>query len=111
MADLLQQRQQENGMGEGRKPSRQKLVIEHLLKYRTLTRQDALLLFGVQNLADIIMRLRRNEWFITTLRRKTPEGKRYCVYYIGQEGLLSAYRKHMVSYHFDTDAYEALYER
>lgn len=106
MADSLQRLQNPQ-----EKKSRQRMVIEHMLKYRTLTRQDALLLFGVQNLADVIMRLRRNEWFITTLRRKTPEGKRYCVYYIGQEGLLSAYRKHMVSYHFDTDAYEALYER
>lgn len=110
MADLLQQRLTEDGL-TGRRKSRQRLIIEHLLKYRTLTRQDALLLFGVQNLADIIMRLRRNEWAIMTLRRKTPEGKRYCVYYIGQDGLLSAYRKHRVSYHFDTDAYEALYER
>lgn len=73
------------------KKSTRRLVIEHIANNRFITRTQALWHYRIQNLADVILRLRREGWDIRKRLVKT-DGVRECYYGITE------YVKHCAIY-------------
>lgn len=78
-------------MANDRKKSTRRLVIEHIANNRFITRAQALWHYRIQNLADVIMHLRREGWNIQKKIVKT-NGVGECYYGITE------YVKHCAMY-------------
>ena len=62
--------------------ARRKQVLEHIINHGGITRAYALAVFHVQNLAHVVMELRRMGWRIRTTVFKREDGVRVVLYYI-----------------------------
>lgn len=51
-------------------------VLQYLKKYGTITSWDAITTFGITRLADVILRLRRDGYKITTKTIRKKKGER-----------------------------------
>lgn len=89
--------------------STRRLVIEHIANNGFITRAQALLHYRIQNLADVIMRLRREGWMIEKKILKTP-GSKECFYGISQFTKHCAMLYGTLLYDTDTGRYEAPFE-
>ena len=72
------------------KKTRRRLLIEHLATFGSITRQEALQYYGIQNLADLVMKLRRMGWTIDK-RYVTVEGQRICRYVMDPVTIYAAF--------------------
>ena len=91
--------------------SNRRKVVEHLMNHSAegLTKAQALFLYGIQNLPDVIMHLRRNGWQIER-RTKKFHTFRECVYYMDFKFIVYADYNGDASFNHKTKRYEALCE-
>ena len=66
---------------DNKKKSTRRLVLEHICNYDTISRSQALFHYRIQNLGDVVMRLRKNGWPIRSLISKQGIF-RECLYYL-----------------------------
>lgn len=64
---------------------RRKAVLTHILNSTGITRTEALTAFGIQNLAQVIMELRRRGWQISKRKDRFASGIALTQYYITLE--------------------------
>ena len=69
-------------------PSPRRAVIEHLATHGQITRAEALVWYGVQNLSDLIQRLKRDGYLITKRIERQEGGRRVCRYVYTTEALM-----------------------
>jgi len=60
--------------------SQKDTVLKHLKRYTTITPLEAFHVYGIYRLSDVIMRLRRDGYDITTKMKKAPNGSEYGEY-------------------------------
>ena len=88
---ILNRREEDTMTNNDNKKSTRRLVIEHIANNRFITRAQALFHYRIQNLGDVVMRLRREGWNIQKKVVKT-NGVGECYYGITE------YVKHCALY-------------
>ena len=78
-------------MSKTRKPNQCHKVLQHLIQHRSLMREYALLRLCVQNLADVVLKLRRQHGIsIDTMKIKSTAGMSLAIYYLPDTEIAAA---------------------
>ena len=94
---------------EQKKKSTRRLVLEHICNYDTISRSQALFHYRIQNLGDVVMRLRKNGWPIRSLVSKQGAFSE-CLYYLPSYATHGALRYGLLTFDCINAYYEAPFE-